>query len=572
MKHSVRFATASGLSAVMVFAACQNKPAKEPTAEKKMSGSRPNIVLIMADDIMPAHLSCYGGDLTLPHINWFASEGMIFHRAYCTSAASTPSRFNVLTGSFPGRCAHEEFTKGKSKTEPYQIAWNTPLTGNEYTIEKMLSEAGYFTGFVGKFHVGDNNFDDPAVNPAFPRIDPAMSPDDPRADSLLRLTQKLFAEEVKRLTGTQFAAAIQWENPETYPLETIRNHNLEWITEGAQQFFDALPHDRPFFLHFNTTALHGPNHAQSLEADPHHTPGGKLANPYAHQPDRKTIYQRLDSMGVSYGPEAEDHVRHYNTGRLYFDDQVGAILKMLDKAKLSQNTLVIITADHGVEPGKSTTYERGVRVPFIVRWPGVVESGSVSNEPVQFTDFLPTFAELAGVSLDGKQHIDGVSFLPALEQKAITSRKYVYFEAGYTRAVTDGKYKYIAMRFPSSLLDSLNTSKALTVNHFGSKPQFHASIAMKYQPAYFDADQLYDLEIDPYEQNNLAKNPEYRQILAEMQAALQKYTSSIGYAFDLNATGYESTPTYQAYKKKALDLGTDWIPWWKRQLDYPPVN
>jgi len=532
----------------------------------------PNILLIMTDDVAFEHWGCYGGNLPTPNIDRLAREGMRFHQAYATAATCTPSRYSILTGEYPGRCRHEEFLSQNPVSSPYKIAWNTPITEENTTLHEVLNRAGYFTGYVGKFHVGGLHFDNAAHNPDIPEIRADIDVNTQKADSLLGIYQKVIAQRVKKLTGADFSAAIQWENPEEIPVKAVREHNLEFQAWGAQKFFENVPKDQPFFLSLNSTALHGPNHYRSLKKDPVYTNQGRVKALRSIMPPRQSVLDRLDSLGIPYGEEAEEHENHYNAGILYLDDQIGVVMEMLESAGLDKNTLVILTADHNVEPGKGTIYEKGVNAPFIAWWPGVVEKGSESNDRIQFIDFLPTFAQLAGVELDQNRNGDGKSFAEALVRPSEHDNRMLYFEKGYFRGVSDGKFKYITLRFPEFTLDSLRNGDAENITHMGTDPNVFASIAMKHHPAYFDADQLYDLTTDPYEQNNLAYNAEYVQKLNELKDSLQNFLSSFRHPYDLKDNEFMNESFYQEATLEAREVGTDWIKWWNRELSYPPED
>lgn len=550
------------LTSVAFLGSCHTNPVRETPAS-------PNIILIMADDVAPEHFGCYGGQLPTPNIDEIASKGMVFNRAYAASAACTPSRYSVMTGQFPGRCASEEFTSSDLPGEPYKISWNTPVVEENTTLHEVLNEADYFTGYVGKFHIGDLDFDNPKQNPDIPVFEKGIDPNSPECEKLLKKHQSAMIKRVKELTGADFAASIQWENPETLPIPETQYHNLEWLTQGVYEFLQETTEGQPFFLHLNTTAYHGPNHHNSLLADPHYTPGGKMENPYRYHPPRSRIFDRLLDMGIDTGSSVPDHIRHYNTGILYLDDQIGAITNMLRESNKMDNTLIIITADHAIEPGKSTCYERGVRVPFIAFWADRIEPGSVSNEMIHFTDFLPTFANLANTSLPENLQYDGTDFSPVLFNQSL-DREFIYFEEGYTRAISNEKYKYIAMRFPGFVIDSLDNGKSEVITHFGPGIQAHGLIASRYHEGYFSSDQLYDLEKDPWEQNNLAALPEYKQVLDEMKLALNEILSGLDPDFNLEDTSYINKPAYIGQVKNTLETGLSAISWWNRKLDYPP--
>ena len=565
---------AGSLAAFTLFSlsSCQNQQQQEnkkkELAEKE--GNRPNIVLIMADDVAPFHFSHLSGDLPTPHFDKVAGNGMVFNRGYAASAACTPSRFGIMTGQFAGRCLDEEFLSENPLDQPYDISWNTPITKQNLTIQEVLNTAGYYTGFVGKYHIGELNFNNSDKNQRLPDIDLHIDVNTDKSDSLLAAFQQILVDKVKEMTGADFAASIQWENPEEMPAEAIRLHNLEWLTYGAERFFNSISDTTPFFLHFNTTALHGPNHYDNLQKDPHFTSEGRIKNPYKYHPPRESIFKRLDSMGIKHGDAIADYINHYNAGILYMDDQIGAIMKMLEEKHLLENTLVIITADHSIEPGKGTTYNRGVHVPFIAHWPAQITPGSATNQMVQLVDFLPTFAGLAKAKVPDNQKIDGVSFKPVLMGENVSDRKHLFFEEGHSRAVFDGQFKYIAYRFPDSVITALENQTLEGVTHFGEKMQAHAIIASEYHPAYFDVDQLYDLSKDPYEQNNLAQNPEYKDELERMKNALKKYTDSFRHPFPLDKNDFQNLPGYKKAAETAKAKGTDFIPWWDRTLDYPP--
>jgi arylsulfatase A-like enzyme len=553
-----------GLSGILIMGSCSTKN------EKVQADQKPNIILIMADDVAPEHFSCLGGVIPTPNIDKLAAEGMIFNRAYAPSAACTPSRYSIITGQYAGRCNADSFTSSISPGEPYKIAWNTPITEKNLTLHEVLAEAGYFTGYVGKFHIGSLEFDRPEHNTDIPEINPDADPNDPKTDSLLRIYQSVIEKRVQQLTGCSYTASIQWENPEQMPVKAIRHHNLEWLTRGAAEFLTNRDEAKPFFLHFNTTALHGPNHFYDLHEPARYTPEGILENPFEHHPPRNTIFERVVELGRDTGANVPDHIKHYDAGIIYLDDQVGAIMKMIEKQGVKENTLVILTADHAIEPGKSTCYERGLRVPFIVSWPAKIKPGSQTNELVQFTDFLPTFASIGGINLPDEVKIDGENFASLLLGDKLLERQYIFSEEGYTRSVTGKKYKYIAMRFPDDVIENIENGTAGIITHFGDQFQAHGLIASKYHKGYFDADQLYDLENDPWEQNNLVYDPDYSDILDKMKEKMKKFTSTFDFPFPLENDHFMISTAYEQVVSSTKNTGTSQIYWWKRELEYPP--
>lgn len=555
---------------------------------KDMKNEKPNILLIMADDITPEHLGCYGGKMPTSTIDSLAAQGAVFSNAYCTSAASTPSRFSILTGLYANRCTHTEFTKNHQSGQPYNLEWNTPLTDSNNVLHEVLKEAGYYTGFVGKFHTGQLNFDTPGTN-GLPDIGVDELPEATDTDGKLKAFQTIIGKQIQQLTGADYVASALWKNFDEFFMKSLKYHNLEWITEGAVNFFDSVPEKKPWFLYVATSALHGPNHASNLKQDAHFTPGGRLNEPYKYHPHRKTIFERVENAGrlvnaskyglppfdtndrKSYGREL-DRLDHYNTGIVYLDDQIRAIINKLKQTGQDKNTLIIITADHGVEPGKSTCYEKGNKVPFIVIWPAKAKPGSRYNELVQFTDFMPTFSAIAGIAPDKQVKTDGVDFSPLLTGQGTYQRHSIYFEMGYSRAVTDGRFKYIATRFPSVVQEKIRSGKQNYINHLDSFGQFHASVTLQFYPGYFDADQLYDLKKDPYEQHNLAGEAGFGPELERMQGLLNSYLSQFGYPFNLSDTKLFAQPEYLQAVANTKANGTVFIPWWPQAFTWPPVQ
>lgn len=533
----------------------------------------PNIVLIMADDADFQHWGCYGGHLPTPGIDRLAEEGMLFDRVYTTAAACTPSRYSLMTGKYPGRCQHPDFITQNPSGQPYTVAWNTPIREADTTLHEVLGAAGYFTGYVGKFHIGSLDFDLREHNTAIPDFPPGLELDSPQADRLLGQYQEVLQEQVKALTGADFASSILWENSEELPVPALRHHHLEWILQGGLRFLEtARGQGQPFFLHFNTTALHGPNHYADLKEAAHFSPEGRLDTANIPMPERAAYFRQLDSLGVEHGAEVPDHVNHYNAGILYLDAQIQALLEALDAKGMTEQTVVILTADHNIEPGKSTVYEKGLRVPFVLRWPGQVAPGSRNNTRISFVDLLPTLASLSG-QLPTPIETDGLDFSKALlGEQPEHQRPYIYAEEGYTRALSDGRWKYIAMRFPDTLIERLKKGSQTEITHLGKPIHAFGYIAQAYHPGYFAADQLYDLAADPYEQNNLADNPAYTDTLRHMQAALQARVNTFGYPFDLGDTAFVQLPAYQAAAAAVRKRGPGFIPWWNRALDYPPAQ
>ena len=270
------------LMAVLALGACQQKESK-PT--------QPNIIIFFSDDMRDVDVSMYGRNQPTPNLQKLADAGAVFTNAYCSSGMCTPSRYTLMTGNFAGRCQAEDFLKSNPKNEPYTIAWNTHLSENDKTIAEYLKEAGYYTGFVGKYHLGGDK-----KMQGFPKFDEDVDPYSDEVNSKLKQYQNNLQNYIKRVAGFDFAASVLWANYEQNPIPKHCFHNFEWMTKGAVDFIESAG-DEPFFLYTATTALHGPPHDKALELDAHITPGGLLENPTEFHPSRKELKERLESDG-----------------------------------------------------------------------------------------------------------------------------------------------------------------------------------------------------------------------------------------------------------------------------------
>jgi len=197
----------------------------------------------MPDDTDFVWLHCYGGRTPTPNIDRIAEEGTRFDQMYCSASACTPSRYTYLTGHYAGRCPDPHFLAENPPDEPYSVAWNTVLNETMPSLARTLHAHGYRTGIAGKWHVGR-----PRRELDLPELHEDDDPDDPEADAKLHLYQARLQEEVRTSGGFDYAASIVWGNNESFPVAKLREHNLEWITQGALDFLDSCSPDEPFFL------------------------------------------------------------------------------------------------------------------------------------------------------------------------------------------------------------------------------------------------------------------------------------------------------------------------------------
>lgn len=477
---------------------------------------RPNIVFIVTDDQEFESIGAYGGKVLTPHIDSLARDGVRFTRAYATTPVCTPSRYACLTGQFASRCDDAFFLEKNPYGTQSQVKWDTELKERgAVTVASLLRQAGYRTGFVGKWHNGPrSNKPHEWEEAGFEQYPRDADPADPAIADKLEHNQRRMSELVKA-RGFDYAESIYWGNIPQMKLNALHRHNQEWITKGALDFIDTN-RDKPFFLYMATTLEHGPNPLRSLKSDPRITGEGMLDEPLRVQPSRESVLERVKKAGL---PEAA-------APSTWLDDGVGAVLRKLRELNLEKDTLVIFFNDHG-NKHKATLYEGGVRTPCLMRYPRKVKPGQVCEALVANIDFLPTMLEASGADIEPpeRHRIDGKSLVPLATGEVDALRDDLYLEIGFTRAIVTPRYKYLAVRIPEG----------------ARKPEgkrYHVNTCVPIQkrveplhPGYWDADQLYDLEKDPRERTNLAADPEYRKTVDDMKRRLDRYMKTFRHHF-----------------------------------------
>lgn len=376
---------------------------------------RPNVVFIMVDDMGWRDLACYGGTFfETPNIDKLAREGVAFSDAYAAAPLCSPTRASVLTGKYPARLGLTSiipaWAAGPDNPSMKAPPSDDHLDPEEITLAEALKQAGYTTGHFGKWHLGPK--------PHYPQ-------------------NNGFDVNVG---GTQAGAPLsffypQWkDNPPVTgkPGDYLTNR----VTDEALSFIDKN-REKPFFLHLSYYAVHTPIEAPkhvvyryNKKAEKLKKGGGTTPNP--------TYAAMVDVL----------------------DSNVGRVMGRLKELGLDEKTLVIFFSDNGPAPGtnsaaplrktKGHLYEGGVRVPLIVRWPGVIKGGQVSSVPVISVDFYPTLIEAAGITRS-PQLVDGVSLLPLLRGTARLRGRDLFFhfphfsnEGGVpSGAIRSGRYKLI---------------------------------------------------------------------------------------------------------------------------------
>lgn len=532
-----------------------------PDAEKKVRNETPNFIVIFTDEMQFSDLGCYGGDIPTPNIDRLASEGILFSNAYTPASMCTPSRYAILTGQFPGRCSAPSFARENPANQPYNIAWNSWITADKKTLPRVLSENGFVTGMAGKWHIGRV-----PEGTVLPKFQPDEALDNPETEAKLIEQQSVYQGLVENFGGFDDATSVVWGNYDGHRLKALSFHNFPWIVRGALSFIEKQREsDKPFFLYFAPTAVHGPNHVADLLQDVSFTPGGRDTTLLGLKIDIPALQEQLSQV--------DPKTRHRYAGVAQTDHVVGLIRDKLSESGLTENTVIIYMADHNIEPGKATSFEKGIHVPMIIYWPDRT-SGSISKALVQNTDIYPTILEAAGIELPDDHILDGVSILPIISNPDQATRDFIFAENGFTRSVSDGTYKYIALRYPEMLIKKMESGEIDYVpSYVKAWPQPHSAIAMNGFPCYFDQDQAYNLEDDPYEQENLYSQMRDSEELRVLKAALEEHLESFAHPFDLTQIPFLETEEYRKLTEKNLAFDLLSIPWLSRDhgfIIWPP--
>ncbi len=489
----------------------------------------PNIIFVLSDDQTPAYLSCYGGRNSTPNLDRLAAEGARFTQAHSVAPLCNPTRYSILTGQFPSRNA---LARSQAKPgEPVVLLQNTQLDPDIPCVTEMLAAAGYMTGFVGKWH---SNFDLKGLG-IEPLPEEPSDLDAPGADEILRKRQEIMVRAIRKSARFEHVTHVNWGNLRGGSV--LGTHNPEWMTEGAIQFIEkAAAARRPFFLHLADSVPHAPNVCDALETDPRYTPGGKLAEAPRSHPPRASLPERLKKAGLPVTAQL--------VGALMLDDQIGALLAALQRLGLDGNTLIVFAQDNG-QIGKGSCYSGGTHSALLMRWPAGIPGGNVVNTPVSFVDFVPTFLDFAGTKPTEGARLDGVSLAPVLRQSGSLSRSAVYCEAGAARALVEDGFRYVAFRpTPSHIAEMQKPGARTALDTWGNAKGGDNHWLIPFKPAFFEPDQLYDLQKDPLERANLAQDPAHAARLARMKDELGKILATFETPFPLDIDPFVKTGRY----------------------------
>ena len=394
----------------LYFGAAQSANGQAATADK------PNVIFILADDLGYGDLGCFGQKLIkTPNIDQLAKEGMRFTQSYAGATVCAPSRCTLMTGKHNGHAA----IRGNQEVKP---EGQLPMPADTFTVAHLMKQAGYKTGLIGKWGLGHPGSESTANKMGF---------------------DYFFGYNCQRQAHEYYPEYL-WRNEEKVMLNGSKySHDL--LADEALEFIKSHK-THPFFLYLALTIPHAKLQVPDTQA-------------YDDQPwpsDLKKLASMITRM----------------------DKDVGRITALLKELAIDQNTLVVFASDNGaayrdelfqhsgpLRGFKRDMYEGGIRTPAIVRMPGKIPAGVVSQQVWTFADFLPTMSELTGEKISGT--IDGVSIWKSWLTGQVQEHPPLYFEfheRGFNQAARIGDWKAVKMS-PAKPLELYDLKNDLAETH-----------------------------------------------------------------------------------------------------------
>ena len=381
------------------------------------AAGRPNILFILADDLGWGDLSCYGRpDYQTPNLDRLAREGIRFTNAYSAAPVCTPTRVGFLTGRYPARLPvglHEPITQRSQLGERVKTVGIPP---EHPTVSSLIKAQGYDTALIGKWHVG-----------YLPYFGPLKSGFDEFFG--------IMSGAVDHFTHKDMTGAPDLFEDEV-PVER-HGYITELLTEKAVDYIKR-DHKNPFYLSLHHTSPHWPWEG----------------------PEDVEISKKL--KGGYDGFTSGGSLKIYAEMMRSLDAGIGKVLGALRSTGLDKNTIVIFTSDNGGERfsfnwpfrgEKFDVYEGGVRVPAIVRWPGVTRAGAKSDQPVITMDWTATMIAAAGAKPDPKYPLDGMDVTDVLRSKRPIFDRTFFWRTYKQGGMRSGKWKYVREGKSESLYD-----------------------------------------------------------------------------------------------------------------------
>jgi len=398
-----------------------------PSVLAQEKAQRPNFIFLLVDDLGWTDIGCFGSDLyETPNIDKLAEQGMKFTDAYAACTVCSPSRAAVMTGKYPARLHVTDFIAGHPFVNTPMLIpdWTQYLDLKEVTLAEALKPAGYKSASIGKWHLTPR--DDKPHPEYWPQ---AQGFDVNIGGNQMGAPGSYFWPYGRGKDGTVNQVVNLPEGGEKGEYLTDR------LTDEALKILDRWKDD-PFFIYFPYYTVHTPIEAKKEYAED---------------------FKKKVRKGARHtNPEYAAMVRS-------LDESVGRLMAKLEELGIAENTVIFFTGDNGgltnnpgkkeritnnrpLRAGKGSIYEGGVRVPGIIKWPGVTQPGSVSHVPIISMDYYPTILEIAGVKGNASHNanVDGVSLVSLLKGGSDLSRKTLYWH--YPHYHSMGGIPYTAVR------------------------------------------------------------------------------------------------------------------------------
>jgi arylsulfatase A-like enzyme len=403
-----------------------------------VNGKKPNILFILVDDYGWRDIAAYGSNFyETPNMDKLVSQSLKFTQAYSTYPRCVPSRYSIMTGTHPARLKGDG--EGKNGEEGFTV--HSP----NISIGQAMKNNGYKTFYIGKWHLGGEDKAPKGVG-----FDQSIAAGQAGATSshFAPYNEKSNGSSGKEKPITDLDDATKGE----YLTDRLTDEAIKLLKEDANK-------DQPFFGILAHYAVHTPIQAKQ-----------EYINYF------KEKLQKNPQAGADYEPESAGETKLKQDNVTYaamiksVDDGVGKIMKAIDELGIANNTIIIITSDHGglasrgnkrelatsnkpLRAGKGNLYEGGVRVPYIIKWPGVVKAGTETNSIIQGVDNFSTLVDIAGGKMPSSQISDGKSFYDVLTAgKSYTDRTLFWHNGSprptstadiYSSAIRKGDYKLV---------------------------------------------------------------------------------------------------------------------------------
>lgn len=416
------------------------------------AAEQPNIVFILADDLGYGELGCYGQEkIKTPNIDRLAAEGMRFTQHYTGAPVCAPARCVLMTGQ---NLAHAEIRGNRDSGNGRVFPGQWPLTADAVTIAEAMKEAGYKTGAFGKWGLGPSNTSGSPIKQGFDRYYGYNC--QRNAHSFYPLFLDSDEKEQRINKGLIYGSQRKPEGEIQADDYRLENYAPDMILAESLKFIDKH-RKNPFFLYLPFVEPH-----VSIQS-----PQEWIDRYPKEWDDEKGVYRGQNGYLPHPRPRAA-----YASMISDLDEHVGAVMSKLAEHGLTDNTIVVFTSDNGTTHGgrdpefhiggvdakffnstaglrgwKGSVYEGGIRVPCVVKWPGKVAPGTVTDIASYFPDWFPTLAAIAGAPLPSGQKLDGINLGSVLQGQSAAQREELmiwdFHGYGGLVAIRDGKWKAV---------------------------------------------------------------------------------------------------------------------------------